>query len=71
MMHHLATIAFEAGFKELITEVLPDWTRIFAEGSEIDLAAAVSGGYIVDTSDRFYGDARNMLMIARKTKACQ
>jgi hypothetical protein len=24
MMHHLATIAFEAGFKELITEVLPD-----------------------------------------------
>ena len=24
MMRHLATIAFEAGFKELITEVLPD-----------------------------------------------
>jgi allantoicase len=43
-------------------EVLPDWLRIFAEGSEIDLAAAVTGGYIVDTSDRFYGDARNMLM---------
>jgi len=43
-------------------EVLPDWTRILAEGSEIDLAAAVHGGYIVDSSDRFYGDARNMLM---------
>jgi allantoicase len=43
-------------------EVLPDWTRILSEGSDIDLAAAVNGGYIVDTSDRFYGDARNMLM---------
>ena len=43
-------------------EVLPEWTRILAGGADIDLAAAVHGGYIVDSSDRFYGDARNMLM---------
>jgi len=43
-------------------EVLPDWTRILAAGAEIDLVAAVSGGYVVDVSDRFFGDARNMLM---------
>ncbi len=43
-------------------EVLPDWTRILSTGAEIDLVAAVNGGYVVDVSDRFYGDARNMLM---------
>ena len=43
-------------------EVLPQWTRILLPGSDIDLAAAVHGGYVVDTSDRFYGDPRNMLM---------
>src|SRR5918994_102216 len=43
-------------------EVLPEWTRVLAAGEELDLAAAVHGGYVVDTSDRFYGDPRNMLM---------
>lgn len=43
-------------------EVLPEWTGILSTVEEIDLAAAVHGGYVVDTSDRFYGDARNMLM---------
>ena len=43
-------------------ESLPDWTRVLATGEEIDLAAAINGGYVVDTSDRFYGDPRNMLM---------
>ena len=43
-------------------EVVPDWTRILSADHEIDLAAVVNGGYVVDTSDRFYGDARNMLM---------
>ncbi len=46
----------------VLGEVLPDWTRILSTGAGIDLASAVNGGYIVDTSDRFYGDARNMLM---------
>ena len=43
-------------------EVLPDWTRILAAGAELDLAAAAHGGYVVDTSDRFFGEPRNMLM---------
>ena len=43
-------------------EALPDWTRILAAGADIDLAAAVHGGYVVDASDRFFGEPRNMLM---------
>jgi allantoicase len=43
-------------------EVLPDWTRVLAAGGEIDLTAALHGGYLVDTSDHFYGEPRNMLM---------
>ena len=43
-------------------EALPDWTRILATGTDVDLAAAVLGGYVVDTSDRFFGEPRNMLM---------
>jgi len=46
----------------VIGEVLPDWSRILADGGEIDLAAAAHGGYIVDVSDRFFGEPRNMLM---------
>jgi allantoicase len=43
-------------------EVLPDWTRVLAAGAELNLAAVVHGGYVVDTSDRFFGEPRNMLM---------
>ena len=43
-------------------EALPDWTRILAGRRRIDLAAAAHGGYVVDTSDRFFGEPRNMLM---------
>jgi allantoicase len=43
-------------------EALPDWTRVLSAEGDIDLVSALNGGYVVDTSDRFYGDARNMLM---------
>jgi allantoicase len=43
-------------------EVLPEWTRVLAGGGDVDLAAAVNGGYVVDSSDRFFGEPRNMLM---------
>jgi allantoicase len=46
----------------VLGEALPDWTRILADAGAIDVAAAVNGGYVVDTSDRFYGEPRNMLM---------
>ena len=43
-------------------ESLPLWSRVLAAGEPIDLASVVHGGYVVDTSDRFYGEPRNMLM---------
>ena len=43
-------------------EVLPDWTRILTGASELDLVSAQLGGYVIDTSDRFFGEPRNMLM---------
>ena len=43
-------------------ESLPVWTRILATTEPIDLASVLHGGYVVDTSDRFYGEPRNMLM---------
>ena len=43
-------------------ESLPVWTRALAASEPIDLASVVHGGYVVDTSDRFYGEPRNMLM---------
>jgi allantoicase len=46
----------------VLGEVLPDWTSVLLRDEIIDVAAAINGGYVVDTSDRFYGDARNMLM---------
>ena len=43
--------------------VLPDWTRILATtDTPLDLAAVVHGGYVVDASDHFFGEPRNMLM---------
>jgi allantoicase len=43
-------------------ESLPDWTRVLAAADAVDVAAGVHGAYVVDTSDRFYGEPRNMLM---------
>jgi allantoicase len=43
-------------------DALPDWTRILAADGDVDLAAVVHGGYVVDMSDRFYGEPHNMLM---------
>ncbi len=46
----------------IMGEALPDWARLLARGAEIDLAAVIHGGYVVNTSDRFFGEPRNMLM---------
>lgn len=43
-------------------EVLPDWFRILSSRSDVDLACTVNGGYLVDASDRSFGDPRNVLM---------
>jgi allantoicase len=46
----------------VLGEVLPDWMRLLGREEDIDLAAVVNGAYVVDTSDRFYGEPHNMLM---------
>ena len=43
-------------------EVVPDWRRILASATEIDLASIVNGAHVLDTSDRFFGEPQNMLM---------
>jgi allantoicase len=46
----------------VLGDAMPDWTRVLAEAPEIDLAAALNGAHLVDTSDRFFGEPVNMLM---------
>ncbi len=43
-------------------EAVPDWKRLLAEGSGIDLAAAANGGRVVDCSDMFFSTPQNVLM---------
>jgi allantoicase len=43
-------------------DALPDWTRLFADASEIDLVSVTNGAHLVDSSDRFFGEPVNMLM---------
>ena len=43
-------------------EALPDWTRVLAAGAGDRSRRGAHGGYVVDTSDRFFGEPRNMLM---------
>lgn len=42
-------------------EPMPDWTAVLSS-NELDLASAANGAHVVDTSDRFFGEPRNMLM---------
>ena len=46
----------------VLGEALPDWARILEGEGDVDLAAVVNGAYVVDASDRSYGEPRNMLM---------
>ena len=41
-------------------EVMPDWKAI--GGGEIDLAAVLNGGHVVDSSDMFFGSRNNLIM---------
>ena len=42
--------------------VVPDWARVRAQRTEIDLAAAKHGGLVVLASDMHYGDRQNLIM---------
>lgn len=45
----------------LYGRVLPDWPRLTQRG-EVDLAAAVHGGYVVVCSDMFFGHRQHLIM---------
>jgi allantoicase len=46
-------------------EVVPDWSRLAARGSDIDLAAVEHGGLVVASSDMFFGSRNNLIMPGR------
>lgn len=43
-------------------EVAPDWDRLLAEHTVIDLAAVEHGGTVVAASDEFFSDKRNLIL---------
>jgi allantoicase len=48
-------------------EVLPDWPALQRAGGEIDLAAVEHGGWIILSSDMFYGSRNNLIQPGRST----
>lgn len=46
-------------------EPILQWRKLLAGTSEIDLAAAVHGGWIVDCSDKFFSSPQNLIMPGR------
>jgi allantoicase len=46
-------------------EVEPDWAALRSRKSEIDLAAVVHGGIVIDASDMFFGHRHNLIMPGR------
>ena len=48
-------------------EVIPDWPTLSRLRSEIDLAAVEHGGWIVVSSDMFFGSRNNLILPGRST----
>lgn len=46
-------------------EVAPDWRRLLAMGTAIDLAAVESGGAVIACNDMFFGSRHNLIMPGR------
>jgi len=47
--------------------VLPDWTKLLADGGELDLAAVEHGTRVVASSDTHYGNPNQLLLPGRGT----
>lgn len=45
--------------------VSPSWTRFALAGGEVDLAALENGGWVVSSSDMFYGHRQNLILPGR------
>jgi allantoicase len=48
-------------------EVVPDWPAIEGAGGEIDLAAVEHGGWVIVSSDMFFGSRNNLILPGRST----
>jgi allantoicase len=48
-------------------EVLPNWTDLKRDGREIDLAAVEHGGWVIVSSDMFFGSRSNLILPGRST----
>ena len=48
-------------------EVVPDWVAIGRTGGEIDLAAVENGGWVIGSSDMFFGSRNNLIQPGRST----
>jgi allantoicase len=48
-------------------EVMPDWPALTRQGGEIDLAAVEHGGWVIVSSDMFFGSRNNLIQPGRST----
>ncbi|HEV7966535.1 MAG TPA: allantoicase [Candidatus Acidoferrales bacterium] len=48
-------------------EVIPDWPALARAGGEIDLAAVEHGGWVIVSSDMFFGSRNNLILPGRST----
>ena len=48
-------------------EVVPDWPALERAGGEIDLAAIEHGGWVIVSSDMFFGSRNNLILPGRST----
>jgi allantoicase len=48
-------------------EVIPDWPALHRAGGEIDLAAVEHGGWVIVSSDMFFGSRNNLILPGRST----
>ena len=48
-------------------EALPDWSALVRTGNAIDLAAVEHGGWVILSSDMFFGSRNNLILPGRST----
>jgi allantoicase len=48
-------------------EVIPDWPALSRTGGEVDLAAVEHGGWVIVSSDMFFGSRNNLILPGRST----
>ncbi len=48
-------------------EVVPDWPALMSAGGDIDLAAVEHGGWVIVSSDMFFGSRNNLILPGRST----